>query len=216
MRLHSSSGTTGKPIVVGYSRGDINTWTECTARVAAAAGVHRGDLVQMAFLYGMFTGGWGMHYGIERLGATIIPAGSARPNDTSPCSATSARPPSCPRPATPSTLPNKGRSWASTSRSCRCGLGCSAASPRPTRRGGRSRSRLHIRATDNYGLTEVIGPGVAGECECRCGLHINEDHFMWELVDPAHRRARRTGRGRGARLHQSDQRGVPGAQVSHA
>jgi len=66
VRLHSSSGTTGKPIVVGYTRGDINTWTECTARVAAAAGVHRGDLVDMSFLYGMFTGGWGMHYGIER------------------------------------------------------------------------------------------------------------------------------------------------------
>ena len=76
MRLHSSSGTTGKPIVVGYTRGDINTWTELTARVSAAAGVHRGDLVDMSFLYGMFTGGWGMHYGIERIGATIIPAGS--------------------------------------------------------------------------------------------------------------------------------------------
>ena len=83
VRVHSSSGTTGKPIVVGYSRGDINTWTELTARVAAAAGVHRGDLVQMAFLYGMFTGGWGMHYGIERIGATIIPAGSGRPSATS-------------------------------------------------------------------------------------------------------------------------------------
>ena len=76
VRLHSSSGTTGKPIVVGYTRGDINTWTELTARVAASAGVHRGDLVDMSFLYGMFTGGWGMHYGLERLGATIIPAGS--------------------------------------------------------------------------------------------------------------------------------------------
>ncbi|HEY5540737.1 MAG TPA: phenylacetate--CoA ligase, partial [Coriobacteriia bacterium] len=75
VRLHSSSGTTGKPIVVGYTRGDINTWTEMTARVAASAGVHRGDLVDMSFLYGMFTGGWGMHYGIERIGATIIPAG---------------------------------------------------------------------------------------------------------------------------------------------
>ena len=73
VRLHSSSGTTGKPIVVGYTRGDINTWTELTARVAASAGVHRGDLVDMAFLYGMFTGGWGMHYGLERLGATHHP-----------------------------------------------------------------------------------------------------------------------------------------------
>ncbi len=78
VRVHSSSGTTGKPVVVGYSRGDINTWTELTARVAAAAGVQRGDLVQMAFPYGMSTGGWGMHYGIERIGATIIPAGAGQ------------------------------------------------------------------------------------------------------------------------------------------
>ena len=76
--MHSSSGTTGKPVVVGYSRGDVNTWTELTARVAAAAGVQRGDLVQMAFPYGMSTGGWGLHYGIERIGATIIPAGAGQ------------------------------------------------------------------------------------------------------------------------------------------
>ena len=76
VRIHSSSGTTGKPIVVGYTKGDLATWTECTARVAAAAGITSTDRVQMAFLYGMFTGGWGMHYGIERIGATVIPAGS--------------------------------------------------------------------------------------------------------------------------------------------
>ena len=76
VRVHSSSSETGEPVVLGYSRGDINTWTELTARVAAAAGVHRGDLVLMAFPYGMSTSGWGMHYGMERLGATIIPAGA--------------------------------------------------------------------------------------------------------------------------------------------
>ena len=74
LRVHSSSGVAGKPVVVGYSRGDINTWTELTARVAAAAGVQRGDLVQMALPYGMATGGWGMHYGMERIGATVVPA----------------------------------------------------------------------------------------------------------------------------------------------
>ncbi|MBN2405781.1 MAG: phenylacetate--CoA ligase, partial [Coriobacteriia bacterium] len=76
VRVHSSSGTTGKPIVVGYTKGDLNTWTELTARIASAAGVTSKDRVQLAFLYGMFTGGWGMHYGIERVGATVFPAGS--------------------------------------------------------------------------------------------------------------------------------------------
>ena len=76
VRLHASSGTTGKPIVVGYSKGDLNTWTDLCARIGSEAGVDHTDRVDMAFLYGMFTGGWGMHYGLERTGATIIPAGS--------------------------------------------------------------------------------------------------------------------------------------------
>lgn len=76
VRVHSSSGTTGKPIVVGYTKGDLETWTELTARIASAAGVVPSDRVQVVFLYGMFTGGWGMHYGIERIGATVFPAGS--------------------------------------------------------------------------------------------------------------------------------------------
>jgi phenylacetate-CoA ligase len=184
VRLHSSSGTTGKPIVVGYSRGDVNTWTECTARVAAAAGVHRGDLVQMAFLYGMFTGGWGMHYGIERLGATIIPAGSGQTerhltmlNDFGTTVFVST-------PSYALYLAERGEELGIDFEELPLRLGLFGGEPTTEAARREIERRLHIRATDNYGLTEVVGPGVAGECECRCGLHINEDHFMWELVDP--------------------------------
>ena len=185
VRLHSSSGTTGKPIVVGYSRGDINTWTECTARVAAAAGVHRGDLVQMAFLYGMFTGGWGMHYGIERLGATIIPAGSGQTERHLTMLSDFGTTVFVSTPSYALYLAEQGDELGIDFEQLPLRLGLFGGEPTTEAARREIEERLHIKATDNYGLTEVIGPGVAGECECKCGLHINEDHFMWELVDPA-------------------------------
>ena len=192
VRIHSSSGTTGKPIVVGYTKGDIATWTELTARVASAAGVVHTDRAQMAFGYGMFTGGFGMHYGLERVGATVIPASAGNTErhlmmmqDFGTTVLVS----------TPSyalyiaeVAETRGRRLR---RLCRSGWGCSVPSRAPMRRGDEIEAKLHISATDNYGLSEVMGPGVSGECECRCGLHINEDHFLVELVDPRHRRAGR-------------------------
>ena len=184
VRLHSSSGTTGKPIVVGYSRGDINTWTECTARVAAAAGVHRGDLVQMAFLYGMFTGGWGMHYGIERIGATIIPAGSGQTErhlmmlqDFSTTVLVST-------PSYALYLAEEGEGLGVDFERLPLRLGLFGGEPCSDKMKAEIEAKLHIRATDNYGLSEVMGPGVAGECECGCGLHIAEDHLLVEVIDP--------------------------------
>jgi phenylacetate-CoA ligase len=185
VRLHSSSGTTGKPIVVGYTRGDMNTWTELTARVGAEAGVHRGDLVDMSFLYGMFTGGWGMHYGLERIGATMIPAGSGnterhimmmRDFGTTVLVGT---------PSYALYLAEEGEKMGVDFHSLPLRLGlfggepCSAVAKREIE------ERLGIIATDNYGLSEVMGPGVSGECECQCGMHLAEDHLLWEIVDPA-------------------------------
>jgi phenylacetate-CoA ligase len=184
VRLHSSSGTTGKPIVVGYTRGDINTWTELTARIAASAGVHRGDLVDMAFLYGMFTGGWGMHYGLERLGATIIPAGSGnterhimmmRDFGTTVLVST---------PSYGLYLAEVGETMGVDFGSLGLRLGLFGGEPCTDAAKRELEHRLGIRAADNYGLSEVMGPGVSGECECGCGLHIAEDHVLWELVDP--------------------------------
>ncbi|MBE0476721.1 MAG: phenylacetate--CoA ligase [Coriobacteriia bacterium] len=184
VRVHSSSGTTGKPIVVGYTRGDLNTWTECTARVASSAGLTSADLVQIAFLYGMFTGGWGMHYGIERVGATVIPAGSGNTErhlmmmqdfGTTALVCT-------PSYALYIAEVGEGMGVDFSALPLRVGL----FGGEPCSEGARREieTRMGVVVTDNYGLSEVIGPGVSGECEGRCGLHVQEDHFLAEVVDP--------------------------------
>jgi phenylacetate-CoA ligase len=184
VRLHSSSGTTGKPIVVGYSRGDINTWTELTARVASAAGVHRGDLVDMAFLYGMFTGGWGMHYGIERIGATMIPAGSGQTERHLMMMSDFGTTVFVSTPSYALYLAEQGESEGVDFSKLPLRLGLFGGEPCSDKMKAEIEEKLHIRATDNYGLSEVMGPGVAGECECACGLHLAEDHLLAEIVDP--------------------------------
>ncbi len=184
VRLHSSSGTTGKPIVVGYTRGDINTWTEMTARVAAAAGVHRGDLVDMSFLYGMFTGGWGMHYGIERIGATIIPAGSGNTERHIMMMQDFGTTVLVSTPSYALYLAEVGESMGVDFRGLPLRLGLFGGEPSSSAAKREIEARLGMKATDNYGLSEVMGPGVSGECECARGLHIAEDHVLWELVDP--------------------------------
>jgi phenylacetate-CoA ligase len=184
VRLHSSSGTTGKPIVVGYTRGDINTWTELTARVSAAAGVHRGDLVDMSFLYGMFTGGWGMHYGIERLGATIIPAGSGNTERHIMMMQDFGTTVLVSTPSYALYLAEVGEGMGIDFAKLPLRLGLFGGEPSSAAAKREIEARLGIKATDNYGLSEVMGPGVSGECECAAGLHIAEDHVLWELVDP--------------------------------
>lgn len=184
VRVHSSSGTTGKPIVVGYSRGDINTWTELTARVAVAAGVHKGDLVDMAFLYGMFTGGWGMHYGIERIGATIIPAGSGQTERHLMMMSDFGTTVLVSTPSYALYLAEQGAELGIDFDALRLRLGLFGGEPCSDAMRREIEQKLKIRATDNYGLSEVMGPGVSGECECSCGLHVNEDHFLVEVVDP--------------------------------
>jgi len=184
VRLHSSSGTTGKPVVVGYTRGDINTWTELTARVGAAAGVHRGDLVDMSFLYGMFTGGWGMHYGLERIGATMIPAGSGNTERHIMMMQDFGTTVLVSTPSYALYLAEVGEQMGVDFRELPIRLGLFGGEPCSDAVKREIEERLGIRATDNYGLSEVMGPGVSGECECQCGLHIAEDHLLWELVDP--------------------------------
>jgi phenylacetate-CoA ligase len=185
VRVHSSSGTTGKPVVVGYSRGDVNTWTELTARVAAAAGVQRGDLVQMAFPYGMSTGGWGLHYGIERIGATIIPAGGGQTERQLVMMRDFGTTVLVSTPSYALYLAEKAEELGFDLSALKLRLGLFGGEPCSDRIKIEIEARLGIRATDNYGLSEVMGPGVAGECECACGLHVNEDHLLLEIVDPA-------------------------------
>lgn len=185
VRVHSSSGTTGKPVVVGYTKGDLNTWSELTARVAAAAGVTHRDLAQMAFGYGMFTGGFGMHYGIERIGATMIPASAGNTERHLMMMQDFGTTVLISTPSYALYMAEVAEKNGVDMRALPLRLGLFGAEPCGEAMRAEIEDRLGITATDNYGLSEVGGPGVSGECECRCGLHVNEDHFLVELLDPA-------------------------------
>jgi phenylacetate-CoA ligase len=185
VRVHSSSGTTGKPIVVGYTKGDLNTWTELTARVASAAGITAHDRVQMAFLYGMFTGGWGMHYGIERVGATVFPAGSGNTERQLMMMQDFGTTGLVCTPSYALYLAEKAEAAGIDMTALPLRVGLFGGEPSGEGMRAEIERRLGILATDNYGLSEVMGPGVSGECEHQDGLHMAEDHFVFEVVDPA-------------------------------
>ncbi|MCE5202982.1 MAG: phenylacetate--CoA ligase [Actinomycetia bacterium] len=185
VRVHSSSGTTGKPIVVGYTRRDLDTWTELTARVASEAGVAKADRVQVGFLYGMFTGGWGMHYGIERIGATVFPAGSGNTERHLMMMQDFGTTALVCTPSYALYLAEVAEKNGVDIPSLPLRVGLFGGEPSSDRMRDEIERRLGIIATDNYGLSEVMGPGVAGECECRRGLHMAEDHFLFEVLDPS-------------------------------
>ncbi len=184
VRIHASSGTTGDPTVVAYTRNDIETWAEVVARVITAAGVTKADVLQVAFGYGLFTGAFGLHYGAERVGAAVVPAssgGSERQVKLMKDFRTTAI--AC----TPSYALHlaevmEGMGVSPADLALRVGL----FGAEPWSEGARREleARLHVSATDNYGLSEVIGPGVSGECPEKDGLHIFEDHFIAEVIDP--------------------------------
>lgn len=185
IELHASSGTTGKPIVVGYNRHDMDVWSECIARLAMMAGVRPGDRAQMAFGYGMFTGGFGLHYGLQKLGCMMIPAGSGNTDRHLQMIKDYG---STVLIATPSYAlhmcevgEKAGFDWANST----LRIGLFGGEPCPPHMKREIESRMHITCTDNYGLTEVMGPGVSGECLAERDMqHIAEDHFLWEVVDP--------------------------------
>ncbi|HBE94923.1 MAG TPA: phenylacetate--CoA ligase, partial [Desulfovibrio sp.] len=184
VRLQASSGTTGKPTVVGYTKGDVRRWSELVARVLVAGGVTKDDVVQIALNYGLFTGGFGFHYGAERIGASVIPISSGNTRRQimimEDYRATALI-------CTPSYALHLADTLASqgverNQLTLRVGLFGAEPWSEPMRR--EIEDRLGILATDNYGISEVMGPGIAGECLERQGLHINEDHFLAEIIDP--------------------------------
>ena len=185
VRIHSSSGTTGKPVVGGYTRSDLEMWSELIARIVTAAGVTRDDVAQISFGYGMFTGGFGLHYGLEKVGAVVVPlsaGNTARQIQFMQDFGTTVLI------ATPSYALYIGevvRDQGIDPASLKLRLGLFGAEACSDEMRAQIEARLPMRATDNYGLTEVIGPGVAGECELRTGQHVNEDHFIVECLDPA-------------------------------
>ncbi len=185
VRLHASSGTTGKQKVIGYTKRDIRTWSNLIARIVTMAGVTDEDVVQICFGYGLFTGGFGLHYGIEKVGATIIPASTgnterqiAMMQDFGTTALV----------ATPSYALYMAEVLEETGvdpSRLKLRVGLFGGEPCTDNMKKEIEQRWHMRATDNYGLSEVGGPGVAGECECGDGMmHINEDHFYPEIIDP--------------------------------
>jgi phenylacetate-CoA ligase len=184
VRIHASSGTTGLSTVVGYTKNDIKTWSNLVARVMTAAGVTKDDVVQIAFGYSLFTGGFGLHYGAERIGASVIPISSGNTarqikimqdfrSTALVCTPSYAM-------LIADTIHEMGISLNSLSLK----YGLFGAEPWSEKMRQEIQDKLKIVATDNYGLSEVMGPGVAGECLERNGLHINEDHFLVEIIHP--------------------------------
>ncbi len=184
VRLHSSIGTTGPPTVVGYTRNDLDHWTDLVARALTACGVGREDVVQISFGYGLFTAGFGFHYGAEAIGAAVIPVSSGnieRQVELMQDFRTTALI------GTPSQGLHLARALDKLgvdphSLSLRVGL--FGAEPWGEKTRTEIEQRLLLTAYDTYGLSEIGGPGVSTECECRCGLHLAEDHFYVEVVDP--------------------------------
>jgi len=184
LRFHASSGTTGKPTAVGYTKKDLDVWSELVARVVTLAGVTREDTAQVAFGYGLFTGAFGLHYGLEKVGATVVPTSSGNTERQimlmKDFEATALI-------ATPSYALYMAEvaermGYDPKKMPLKYGLFGSEACTEEMRQD--LEQRWGIIATDNYGLSEVMGPGVSGECHFKNGMHISEDHFLVEIIDP--------------------------------
>ena len=185
VRIHASSGTTGKPTVVGYTARDINTWANLMARALSAGGAARGDIIHNAYGYGLFTGGLGVHYGAEKLGASVIPVSGGNTKrqivimrDFGPTILT----------ATPSYalhLAEVAEDMGVSFKDLKFKFGIFGAEPWSERMRDEIEKKLDLTAVDIYGLSEIMGPGVSMEChEAKKGLHVFEDHFLPEIINP--------------------------------
>ncbi len=184
VRVHASSGTTGKPTVVGYTKADIEMWAQLIARSLVMVGGHKGDIVQNAYGYGLFTGGMGIHYGAELLGASVIPISGGNTDrqlmimqdfKTTILTCT---------PSYALYLAEEGEKKGIDFKKLPLKAGVFGAEPWSERMRQELESRLDIKAHDIYGLSEIIGPGVSMECSAQQGMHIFEDHFLAEIIDP--------------------------------
>jgi len=187
VRIHASSGTTGKPTVVGYTKNDMKMWTECVSRIAAMGGASSEDVAQICFGYGMFTGALGLHYGLENMGATVCPTSSGNTQkqimymkdfETTLLVAT---------PSYALHIAEIAREMGvepSRDLKVKIGLFGGEGMSEPMREEMYKLWGHDMKVTQNYGMSELIGPGVSGECLELCGMHINEDHFIPEIIDP--------------------------------
>ena len=184
VRLHASSGTTGKPTVVGYTRKDIQMWAEVVSRSLCMAGVHRNDIVQIAYGYGLFTGGLGLHYGTENLGASVIPISGGNTTKQIQLMEDFGSSVLCCTPSYALNIAEVMNELKVDPSKLKLRVGIFGAEPWTEAMRKEIEAKLGIKAIDIYGLSEIVGPGVSCECEEQCGMHINEDHFLPEIIDP--------------------------------
>jgi phenylacetate-CoA ligase len=184
VRLHASSGTTGKPIVVAYTQQDIGVWTNAMARTLAACGLGRGDIIQNAYGYGLFTGGLGAHYGAEALGATVIPISGGNTDRQIMVMKDFKVTAICCTPTYFLHLLDRAADMGVDVRELPLRVGVFGAEPWSDSLRRLIETAGGIKAYDIYGLTEITGPGVGSECRCQAGLHVFEDHFYPEIIDP--------------------------------
>jgi phenylacetate-CoA ligase len=185
VRLHASSGTTGRSTVVGYTKRDIDTWSELMARCFVAAGLTKNDIIHNAYGYGLFTGGLGAHYGAEKLGASVIPMSGGNTKrqimilqDFGPTAI-------CCTPSYALNLAEQGEAMGVDMQSLKLRVGILGAEPWSEQLRNEVESKLNITALNIYGLSEIMGPGVSMEClEGRHGMHVFEDHFIVEAIQP--------------------------------
>lgn len=182
VRVHASSGTTGKPTVVGYTSGDIERWTELMARSMYCANVSKGDIVQVAYGYGLFTGGLGAHYGAERVGAVVVPISGGNTTRQLMLLQDFGTTALCCTPSYALNLAEMLEREGVKETKLRCGI--FGAEPWTESMREKIEAMLRIDALNIYGLSEVMGPGVSMECMCKQGMHIWEDHFLPEIIGP--------------------------------
>lgn len=184
VRIHASSGTTGKATVVGYTRKDLGIWSEVMARTLTAAGVSDKSYIQVAYGYGLFTGGLGIHYGAELVGASVIPVSSGNTDRQIGLMADFGTTALACTPSYALHIAEKMRELGIDPKETQLKVGIFGAEPWTEEMRRQIEEELAIRAVDIYGLSEIIGPGVASECPAQQGLHLSEDHFYPEIIDP--------------------------------
>lgn len=184
VRVHASSGTTGKPTVVGYTRNDISTWSEVMARTLTSAGADRNDFIQVAYGYGLFTGGLGLHYGGEKIGASVIPISGGNTSRQIQLMHDFGSSVLACTPSYALFLAEAIQESGIKREDLKLRVGVFGAEPWTENMRREIEDKLRIKAIDIYGLSEVIGPGVASECLMQEGLHVYEDHFYPEIIDP--------------------------------
>ena len=183
VRIHASSGTTGKPTVVGYTRNDLNNWSDCVARLCAAVGVNDNDIAQISFGYGLFTGALGLHYGLEKLGCAVIPVSSGNTQKQAMLLKDFGTSVLISTPSYAMYMSEVAHEMGISNEELKLRIGLFGSEGCTDALRDKIEKGFGLFSTDNYGMSELMGPGVSGECEYRCGLHFAEDHFLPEVIN---------------------------------